>query len=213
MTEYDVKVNTENIEKTRFDVEIRFQGEASCNRRYYFNDQTQEEMAQYCKKLIADDYVNAVIDTVILKNTESPFEPLILNFKFTVSNAVQQQGDLYFMNTDPFVLFSDLGWLAKERRSYPIYFRYPYMVKKKITLSFARDKFTVRNLPKDIKQVDENLFYSKQFSYDQDKTVTSTEMFSITSNQVYADRYKEARNFFENIKNKMNEKMVFVGPQ
>ncbi len=210
VTEYNIKVDAVSTDMTMFDVEIKYQGEANCSRRYYFNDRTQEEMLQFCKKLIADDYVNATIDTAYLKNEENPFEPLILNFKFSVANAVQQQGDLFFMNADPFALFTDLGWLAKDSRSYPIYFRYPYTVKKKITLRFPKDRFSVRNLPKDVKQVEENLYYSKQFTYDQEQTVTATEFFSISSNQIYADRYKQARNFFEAIKSKLNEKLVFV---
>jgi len=204
-------VNAESTDNTQFNVDIKYEGEDNCHYRYYFNEQTQEELVHFCKSLIVDDYVNATIDTVILKNLESPNEPLSLNFRFSVPNAVQQQGDLYFVNTDPFKLFNDMSWLSKDVRRYPIFFKYPYTVKKKITLTFARDKFKVRNMPKDIKQVEENLFYSNQFTYDQDRTIITNEMFSISANQIYPDRYKEARKFFESIKNKMNEKLVLVG--
>ncbi|MBL7996492.1 DUF3857 domain-containing transglutaminase family protein [bacterium] len=213
VTEYDIKVDVSAPDKTKFDVEIKYNGESNCNRRYYFHEKTHQEIAQFCKSLVVHDYVNAQIDTVILKNVGSPSESLILNFQFSAPNAIQQQGDLYFMNTDPFKLFTDMGWLAKDLRRYPIFFKYPYTVKKKITLTFDRKQFNVRNLPKEIKQVEESLYYSSRFSYDQDNTITANEMFSINENQIYPDRYKEARKFFENIKNKMNEKMVFVGPQ
>jgi transglutaminase-like putative cysteine protease len=209
ITDIEIQVSINSFKEASFKVSIKYKGEENFRNRHYFSDRTDKEMREFCKALIIDDYLNATISNYSFSNLDSLNSDLTLNFDFAIPNAIQQQGDLYFLNVDPFKLLDDMGWLLKEIRNYPIKFKYPYTIKKRITINFPERYFIIRNMPENIYLSSDNLSYNQKFNSNNLNQIVSEEIFVLKSSYILPEKYAQARKFFEQVKNKLNEKLIF----
>jgi len=210
VTTIDVAVKVDPQHETTFKVRMTYKGEKNFRSRALFSDYTEKDLRDYCKELIVDDYLNATILASSFNNIDSLSCDLTLSFDFTVPDALRKQGDLYFLNIDPFKLFTDMSWLAREKRIYPIDLEYPFTVMKRITVNYPHDIFIVRNIPDRIQLSNDDMMYKNGFSSNGEHQLVEDETFSVVQPYIAAQKYSEVRKLFEAVKGRSTEKLIFT---
>lgn len=195
--------------KAEFESTLSFYGENNIYYRNYFDDKTENEIKEFCKSLLINDFINANIINYAISDIDSMKKGLKITFKFTVGNFVRQQDDLYFLNIDPFKIIDNVDWLIKEQRNFPLYFAYPHLVKKQINIDLA-EGFTFKSLPKSQHLSSENISYSKIFNTKSPTNLVIDEIYEIKTEEILAKSYKKTKQIFENIINLNNDKMVLT---
>ena len=205
-----MKVSLVDKNEALFNIKIKYKGQYNLFYRDFFDEKTHDEMIKYCKSLVVDDYINAKIEDYSIDNVSRLDTDLVLNIKLKVPNAVQQQGDLYFLNVDPFKLLDSYQWLSKDKREYDIDFNFPHEIDKKLDIELPKGVYKIRNLPSNSNYAGKGLFYSKEYKTLNDDHFTVKESFSILSKRIKAEYYKNVKYFFNRVKNKLNEKVILT---
>ena len=207
VTSIDLNVNVKLNEPSQFNVKYSFKGARNAYLRSYFFDKTDKEMKEFCKRMIVDDFVNSEIVKFSFSPLDSIESDLVLSFDFTIPEAVQKQGDLYFLNIDPFKLSTETGWMVKDKRKYPMDFDYAYSVKKTFTINFPEKELSVRNLPEN-SVISTNDFEYKNKIESKGNIISVFETFAIKNSKISARNYNETKKFFATVKSKLNEKVI-----
>ncbi len=210
VTAIDVRVAVDTLADTRFSVALTYTGERNFRSRAFFRDYSPKELREFCKELIVDNFLNATIRSCTFTNFDTMSCDLSLSFEFSVPNALRRQGDLYFLTIDPFNLFTDLAWLAKDTRIYPIDLEYPYTIRKHISVAYPENRFLVRNLPEKIQFTNEDIRYLNGFVSTEGKSIVEDETFAVEQPYIPAHRYPELRRLFETVKSRSTESLIFT---
>jgi hypothetical protein len=133
-----------------------------------------------------------------------------LNYKFSVPNLIQEQGDLLFVKVDPFKIIDNISWLAEENRKYPFNFNYPFRTVKNIEFNFPADKFSIRNLPELVFIAGEEISYTKEFNSKEPGIITLNESLEIKKRLIETKRYPRFREQFNQIKTKADERLILT---
>lgn len=212
---------TENVREVYTKVVINEQYEALLNIKYTFNgeydwsfrnslkDKTAEEIKKYCKSLVVDDYLNAEILNCRVSSLDSLDKPLTLTFDVKTKDIVNKQGDLVFINVDPFKYSLNMNWLSKTERKYNIEFTYPYTTSKIIEIYYPKN-LSLRNLPDKVDIDGSDSQYYKVYTNTDSGKLVLNEKMSIKTKVIPPERYSSFRRTFENLQSKSNEKVVFT---
>lgn len=203
-----LNINLKEHQSSEFEACIKYLGANNSSIRYRLEDKTEKEMKEYCKSLINDEFSNAEILSYEISDADSLKSCLSLKFKGTSGKIMQSQGDLFLVASDPFNYFESTSWLIKDKREFPINFKYPFTVNKKITINLP-DKYAVRNLPEKLSQHIDEISYNKAFA-NNGNSITVSETFKLNNPIIPSGAYADARNFFETIKNKNSEKIILI---
>ncbi len=206
----NMKVTIPALNETDFDITMRFKGQSNSSTRSFFNEKTHDEMIKFCRSLVADDYLNAEIVDYSFSNLDSVDSDLVFNFKLKVPNAMEHQGDLIFLNIDPFKLSGDWSWLAREKRKYDVEFSHPGTVKKTIELTIPENRYAIRNMPDFSYLTTDGLYYKRNYESDGIGHITMNETFSIRSKRLEADNFKKIKAFAESMRTKAKERIVLT---
>jgi transglutaminase-like putative cysteine protease len=209
LTDINIKVTNMSKTKTNFDVSIGFHGEEYNVYQWSLKNKSEQDLNKMCRTVIADQYVSAELNNVQMR-VDTTGKTLYLNFSFTVSDAITQQADLYFLNQDPYKLFEDWNWLIYDKRKYPIDLKYPYTMHKTIDVNL-NSAFAVRNLPKSQKLATEHLYYNRQIEQASPSHWTCRETFSTNNAFITSLEYSEVKSFFQKVKSGLDEKTVLIG--
>lgn len=203
-----ITVTVSDKREATFNVTMKFMGQENLYMRSSMKDLTDKDIREFCRGLIVDEYVNASIHDYSFPGRDSVLTEFNLVFSFTVPNAVQQQADLYMLNTDPFKLTGGTGWLVKEKRKYPVRFNYPYRLKKRITILFPETIYAIRTIPENVRFSDNDFSYSATFSGKGTNSIVVDELFAVKSTLIPPQRYEELKRFYEKVAGKMGEKLI-----
>lgn len=203
------KVNINEQYEAVFNITYRFKGEYDLMYRNRFKDITTEEINKYCKSLVVDDYLNAEISNCRVSNPDSLEIPLTLTFDVKTKDIISKQGDLVFINADPFKYSLNMNWLSKTERKYNIEFSYPYTNSKTIEISLPKN-LVLRNLPANIDANGSDSQYKKIYTNDDPGKLVLNEKISFKSRVIPPSRYSNFRKTFEDFQSKSNEKIVFT---
>jgi transglutaminase-like putative cysteine protease len=210
VTDIDVNVYVGTETETKFSVAITYSGEKNFRSRAFFSDYSDRELKDFCKELIVDNFLDAVVQHCSLTNFDTLSCDLKLAFEFSVPKALKKQGDLFLLNIDPFKLFTDLSWLARDTRIYPIDLEYPYTIKKRIKVFYPQEKYVVRNLPEKIEFKNDNIVYLNGFTSSAPHQLLEEESFAVQQPYIPAHRYAELRKLFEVVKSRSVEQLIFT---
>ncbi len=207
-----VNVNVSILDdlSAKFSLELSYKGERNISKRYYFEDQTEKDIKEYCQDFIADDFVNATIDTFYYSEIDSVDQPFKFHFDVTVPNAVQKQGDLFFLNIDPYKLFTNLSWLSKEERKYPLDLDYQKSFYKNIRVNIDTSRYQVRNLPEIVSESEGEIQYSKKYSVVENSQIVMQEVYKLKKFYITPERYKYFKKVFENIQKHSGDKIILT---
>lgn len=209
-TDIKIKVDVNDKREALYNIQVAFKGEEDMALRSYLKDMSRDDMAKFCKNLITDDYVNTKIENYSLSDLDSVYTDLTLKFSFTVQNALQEQGDLYMLTVDPYKLFRNIGFLSKEERIYPLEFDVPYTMTKTIDITLPENMYSVRNLPQSRSFSERDLNFMINYKNDTPNHINATETFQLRSRWILPSNYTNVRAFFDDVKKKMNEKIILT---
>lgn len=200
----DLKSPTDAI----FHIAITYKGEYNYSHRDMFSQKTRDQMFNYCKSLIADDYLNAEVTNYSLSNLDSVDSALTLRFDVKVPNAVTRQGDLVFLHIDPFKLSDDWSWLGESARRYNIEFNFPSTIEKKIQVTYPAGKYEIRNLPDDSILQTDGLYYEKDYHKDSTGKITAGERLEVRSKILKVQDLDKIKNFVQAMQSKIREQVI-----
>ncbi len=206
----DMKVNIPSASEADFDITVKFKGQSSLFMRIFLEDKSHDDMIKYCKSLVADDYLNAEVVDYSYSDLDSVDSDLVFNFKLKVPNAIEKQGDLLFLNIDPFKLRGDWSWLARDKRKYDIEFSFPHTVNKTIELTIPENQYEIRNLPQHSYLTGDGLNYFKDYENSGNGHLKVTETFSVRSKDIDVHSFSHVKNFVETMRTKASEKIVLT---
>lgn len=206
----DSRIEMGTDDSLNFNIKLTYRGEDNVSMRSRFKDMSSGDIRSFCKSLLADDFVNAQVKKYTISSVDSLTDQFTIDFSFSTSNALQRQGDLYFLNTDPFLLMSNLQWLSKDNRQYPVEFAQPYSITKKFTIILPDKKYKVRNLPNDLNLENKFLSYKKAFRKNTDNSIEATEKYEVKTQYIPEREYKTIKKFYEEVKAKISEKVIYT---
>jgi Domain of Unknown Function with PDB structure (DUF3857)/Transglutaminase-like superfamily len=205
-----MRVTVPSSNEAEFDITMTFKGESNFYTRSFFNEKTHDEMVKFCKSLVADDYLDAEVVDYSFSNLDSVDSNLVFTFKLKVPNAIEKQGDLFFLNIDPFKLSGDWSWLARDKRTYDIHFDEPRTINKTIELELPQDKYAIRDIPDDSRLTMDGLYYEKNYKNSNDGHIIMNETFSIESRDIKARNFRKVKDFIESMRTKTKERIVLT---
>ncbi|MBN1637820.1 MAG: DUF3857 domain-containing protein [Ignavibacteriales bacterium] len=206
----NIKLNIISEEEVVFDVNMIVTGENNLEYKNALEDISNDGFKKFIKSFISDDFLNAEILDYSISKLEDVNSNLEINFKFKVNNAFQKQGDLYFLNINPYKILSwDMSFLSQEERNFDIRFPYLFKIEKNIDVNYPTEKFTIRNIPEDVTINNKQFVYFKTI-INKEGQVKFNELFTLTSRNIKPTDYKNFVNSFEKIKTKQQEKIIFI---
>ncbi|HEY9165949.1 MAG TPA: DUF3857 domain-containing protein [Candidatus Kryptonia bacterium] len=209
----DLKVKIAGTNETDFDITMTFKGQSNFETRSFFYEKTHDEMIKFCKSLVANEYLNASVEDYSFSDLDSLNNDLVFNFKLKVPNALEKQGDMIFLNTDPFTLRGDWSWLSRDKRTYDIEFNYPYTINKTIEIDIPRNQYKIMNMPKYAYLTSDGLYYMKNYEDAGDGHIKILETFSVKSRDIPAGSYTKMKSLIETMRTKASEKIVLTANQ
>lgn len=207
---YSINLDLLNKKDGVFNISIKYTGELNSEHRYFFKDNTNEEIVKHCKSLVANDFLNAEFSNCKVTYIDGINASTILSFDVNVHNLIQQQQDISLLNYNPFSIISNLKWLVKDKRQYPLYFSYPSKIIKDIKIKMPDDKFTLKSLPKNEDISSSVLSYKKNYHNRDKGEISVSEELTIGSKYVNPVSYSLIKKNWETIKNKSNEKLILM---
>lgn len=142
------------------------------------------------------------------ENTETDFsKPVIENFTFSTENQSEIIANKMFIN--PLLFFTlNKNPFVQEKRQMPIYFGYPKQEKYNINFEIP-EGYVLESLPKPIKIVTANkeALFSMNLSA-KENTIQIAISKEINSAIFSADFYDELKNYYQQMIDKQNEKIV-----
>lgn len=205
-----MKVNVSSGNEADFDITMRFRGQSDLYMRSFFEDKSHDDMIKFCKSMVASNYLNAEVMDYSYSSLDSVDSDLVFNFKLKVPNAIEKEGDLIFLNIDPFNLRGDWSWLAREKRTYPLEFSCPRMVSKTIEMTFPESRYEIHTIPQDSYLTSEGLDYFKGYENSGSGHLKVKETFSITSADIDSHSFANVKSFVETMRTKATEKIILT---
>lgn len=196
-------------DSARFHVRFNYSGDDNPAMRSAFKDKTGKEVVDYIKALMINDFGGIHVNSYSYSDLDSIYTPFRFEFNFTTASAVNRQGDLMLLQSDPFQLMNNLGWLKKEKRKYPVEFSQPYRIEKTTRIHPLKN-FSTRNLPDGLSVENTNFQYKKSFTSEADGTILATELFEVKTRSIPAGAYPQTKQFFDKVKAKLNERVIFT---
>ncbi len=205
-----VKVEVGEAEETTFDASMSFKGQENLKMRSFLADMTKEDIAKYCRSLLSDQSLETKLVDYSLENADRPDSCLVFNFRMTWPSPLERQGDLTFLNIDPFESYGDWSWLARDKRKYDIRFKYPGTYTKTIEVILPEGKYRVRNLPANAAKEQNGLRFEKKYSIGENGHLLVDEVFSITRPVIEAKNFQDMKNFIGFMKSGSAQKIVLT---
>ncbi len=207
---YDVKINIDDKNEAEFTVTMTYKGKENFRLRSYLKDQTDEDLEEFFTDIFSDDNLRSSLVSYNVPDVDSLGAELKLNFVFRTPNLIQIQGDLCFVDFDPFNLFPDLSWLSKETRKYDLEFDFPHTIYKNIEINFPAEKYEIRNLPENMVLKNSNVEYRRRFNKVSENKIMFNESYARKKKTIKAFRYPEYRANAEKIRTRIDEKLILT---
>lgn len=207
----DMNVDLKNASDAEFHIKISYKGEYNFEHRYSFSRKTPVQMMKYCKSLVADDYLNAEVTHYSVSNLDSVDSPLTLSFDLKVPNAISKQGNLVFLNIDPFKLSDNWGWLGSAARLYDIEFDFPSTIEKTIHVTFPADEYEIRDLPEGAILQTDGLYYENDYKEVSPGSLKATEELEFRSKELKVQHLDRIKDFVQNMQERIGQQIVLKG--
>ena len=193
-----------------FDISMKFSGQSNYATRSFFSEKTHDDIVKFCKSLVADDYLDAEVVDYSFRNLDNADSDLVFRFRLNVPNVVKSQGNMVFLNIDPFRISGSWSWLARDKRTYDMQFDFPRTVNKTIELSIPKDKYEFSDLPSYSFATIEGLNYWKNYLDEGNGKLQVTEMFEVRSKTIPATNFKAVKAFVEAMRTSASQEIILT---
>jgi transglutaminase-like putative cysteine protease len=207
----DIKIESQISDrgKSDFNISLTAYGENNLYYRYIFEDKTEKEMNEFFKSLLLEEFTNVNITDYKLTDPDGKKDAILMEFNFSVDQAIRSQGDLYMLNVDPFKFTESASWMIKEKRTYPLNFRFPYKLVKTVNVSLP-ERYSVRNLPTTAKMNNSYFEFSRGFNNAEGNKISLEEKYFIKTAVIPAKSFLELKKNFETVNSKYQEKIILT---
>lgn len=209
-TDIDINAQIDASGQTIFRVAMEYTGKRSGRYRYYFRDRSEKQLTEYFKSLVADDFLNAKIQDFSVSNLDSIGAALKLQFSFTAGNAIEEQGDLHMLNVDPFRTTPSMEWLAKESRIFPVEFIYPETTRKRITVNYPDEIYSMRNMPTPIDHTTGTLAFTTRYTNETPGTIVVEETYTEGGRYLLPRLYPDVRKFYSVVAESAKKRLILA---
>ncbi len=193
-----------------FHVVIKYSGEPEVEMRNMLSVNSQEKARDYCRELIASAFAEPKLTDCSFTPLDSSYRYLALSIDFTAKNLVQEDSDEYALYVDPFPSIENSDWIAGGERHYPVEFKYPYIMNKRISVVLGDSLLTLKRLPEGINMSVPDFDYSSSYSAGPPSHITFREVFTSKSRLLQPDHYKRAVDFFGRISAAKEKPVILV---
>jgi hypothetical protein len=135
---------------------------------------------------------------------------LRLEFKLNVPNAIITQGNFRFLNIYSVNIIPSFSWLAREKRQYDLEFNFPYSKNVETKVNLPNDRYVIKDLPSNYFDRENGISFKKNYQTISSNGFSCDEIFSISSKDIKAKHFDAVKNFVNNIKNNLNEKIILT---
>lgn len=208
-TEYNVNLAINKDHNGIFTVNIKFKGECNSEMGEIFKEKTNKEIEEYCRKQVADHFLNAELSNCKFTSINDSIPSSVLSFEMKVPGILKDQQGVLMLDYDPFHLFKNLSWLVKEKRNYPVQLDYPYQIKKYCEISFPDGMIKNLTQPKETEINTQQFVYKKRFLNTGTDKLVVTEEAKINNKVISTSYYPEIRSYIETI-NKKSAEQLFI---
>ncbi|MDP4115953.1 MAG: DUF3857 domain-containing protein [Bacteroidota bacterium] len=206
--EFNVNLAVNDNHDGIYSINIKYKGKYNSSERSYFKDKTNKEIEEHCKKLVADNFLNAEISNCKTTALDDSIPSFVLSFNLKVPGIVKNQQDLLMLDYDPFKLFADTKWLVKEKRTYPVQLDFPYQTRKYFEVTLPSDIMKNLTIPKDKDLYSQGFVYKKRYLNTEANKLVITEEARFANKMIDTKSYPEIRSNIETIKKKSAEKLI-----
>jgi hypothetical protein len=161
----------------------------------------------YIEKL-ENDYNDISITDYSIENEATDLtKPIVETYSFISKNHIEKIGDKFYINP---LLFFEIGInpFTQEKRQLPIYYGYPSQKRFIIGMEIPQG-YTIESLPKSItiKTPDGLMMFTYKSNNSENKIQFSV-VTEINSALIHQDNYDEIKDFYKQMIEKQNEKIV-----
>lgn len=207
-TEYTVNLAIDKNHSGIYSVSIKYKGEFNSEMRRIFKDKTNKEVEEYCKKQVADHFLDVEFSNCKFSSSTDSVPSSTLNFEMKVPGILKDQQGLLMLDYDPFQLFKNITWLVKEKRNYPVQLDFPYQIKKYCEISFPEGMMKNLTQPKETEINTQQFVYKKRFLNTGTDKLVVTEEAKFIKKIIPTSFYPEIRNDLGIINKKSAEQLI-----
>lgn len=193
-----------------FNVVLNYGGEAGVEMRNRFAGDSQSEVRNYCEAMIGNVFGAPKLGKFRISPLNGTGQFLTLSFNFTARNLVPQDSGQYSLYVDPFPSIENLDWISGGERYYPVEFKYPYVMNKRIDVSFDSSLFSLKKLPEGINTEVPGFDYSSSYSAGKPLRITFREVFTSKKRMLQPEDYQKAVSFFGKISQAKGEPVILL---
>ncbi|WP_297331997.1 DUF3857 domain-containing protein [Flavobacterium sp.] len=213
--EIDLKPEKKSLEAATLSAVVDDKGNITGRVRSQYTNQSalnyrEEHSSEKSINRIAEierKYNNLLVSDFLLKETSNLSEPVIEDYSFTYNNAAEIIGDRMYLNPLLFMTAQE-NPLKQEKREYPVSFVYPKLYKNIFIITLP-DGYEIESLPKSVAIAMEEGIGDMAYSIAaKDNVVQVAMQLNINYSLVSQLYYDTIRNFYKNVIEKQNEKIV-----
>lgn len=187
---------------------VKSTGEIASAFRSMFYEKGYEEIKDNCKNIIQSDVAQQYIDTVIISNMQNVDTTFVIDINYSLPNTYQTQGDITLFNSSMFKIDSDMSWLGKGKRKYPIWYPYASTIRKKSVVRFNDTTRVIHSFPDPVSIANKYMSFDKSFKRTSESTIFISETISNKAVEIPATEYSVVSDFYENMRSSGNSMIV-----
>jgi hypothetical protein len=210
---FQTNVEVRRPDDVRYSVSVKYEGEHNLMMRTILSKMKEQELNDFCKNMLDANFITSTVDTCTIVNADSSKEPLRLSFSFSSKSGMKQQGDLWFLQYDPFRGGGLSQWFVPEKRLHPIMLRFPSMTKSQYVITFRDSSFRVRTQPEPLIEANDVFSLKNSVTISSPTTITINDIFGIKRSVVDTSQYLPAKQFLEMVRNKTSESLILTRKQ
>lgn len=204
-----VNIRLKENEEANYQIKIAYYGCEAEAIRYLLKEKSDSQLREYCKSLIANTFLRAKVDNCSVINLENMDQDPLLQFEFTVADAVQRQGDLLILVHDPLGLLKNFDWLSREKRVYPLNFIYPFTVNLYYSINYPKGRYQIRNKPRTNIIEGPSMFYRNVFKEPAEGHISTAEVLHVKKQVLPPELFEKVLNFYAAVQKLKNDKIIF----
>ena len=100
--------------------------------------------------------------------------------------------------------------LAGKNGIYDIDFDYQFTLNKSIEIILPENKYLIKSLPANFRSSKQGINYFRDINSIGNNQIVENEKFSITKTKISVQNYNEVKDYFDKVKNKMDERIILT---
>jgi Domain of Unknown Function with PDB structure (DUF3857) len=189
-------------------VVMRFEGQDELAMRNAFAGATPEEVREYCRRLVANNFNSFTLGDCSTSPVDSLGSYFTVSFGFRVPGLLHEKGGEYLLYADPLPATEDLSWLNGSLRKYPVRLDYAHVVAKKVEIALEDSGLIVKTFPGEVRSKSTDFEFSSSYAETAPSHILFNSVLTTRSRTIPVDRYKEAVEFFYGVSKVEGEPVI-----